>query len=61
MLEMIRTPDTDRNDCPQVRRSVNVLPTIIVKSYNTLMSSNFRVGRLGWVICPAVPQPPQRQ
>ena len=28
MLEMIRTPDTVRNDCPQVRRSVNVLPTI---------------------------------
>jgi hypothetical protein len=35
-----RTPDTDRNDCPQVRRSVNVLTTIIVKSHGALIFIN---------------------
>ena len=36
----IRTSDTDRNDFPQVRRSVNVLPMIIVKSHGTLIFIN---------------------
>src|SRR5258707_2510469 len=39
---VVRTPEIDRHDPLQVRRSINALPTIVDKSHRTLRSSNSR-------------------
>jgi hypothetical protein len=38
----IRTPDADRNDMPQERRSESALPTIIGNLDGTLIGADFR-------------------